>query len=258
MTANFAITASLLFVSLGCKEASPKKTADTSFRPSAATTDYYRQIQDIPPPKGFSRKQHIENSFESYLRNLSLKKDKTVYLFDGRVKPNQQAQFAVIDMPVGNKDLQQCADAIMRLRAEYLFEQKRFDEIIFFDNDASRYTFKAPYTKKNFESYLIRVFGMCGSASLAKQLRSSTMNEVKAGDVFIRGGFPGHAVIVVDVVEKGNNKKFLLAQSYMPAQDIHVLNNPTSADGSPWYDADDATELVTPEYTFLKTELKKW
>lgn len=29
-------------------------------------------------------------------------------------KQNQQAQFAVLDISVGNKNLQQCADAVMR------------------------------------------------------------------------------------------------------------------------------------------------
>ena len=40
----------------------------------------------------------------------SFKKDKTVYLFDGSQKINQQAQFAVLNISVGKKNLQQCAD----------------------------------------------------------------------------------------------------------------------------------------------------
>jgi len=35
----------------------------------------------------------------------------------------------VLDVRVGNKNLQQCADAIMRLRAEYLFQQQWYNAI---------------------------------------------------------------------------------------------------------------------------------
>jgi hypothetical protein len=79
------------------------------------------------------------------------------------------------------------------------------------------------------------------------------------GDVLIRGGFPGHAVIVIDVaINKGGKKIYLLAQSYMPAQDIHVLINPVNKLLSPWYEVHDKTNIETPEYTFTKFELKRW
>jgi len=61
------------------------------------------------------------------------KKNKTVYLYDGSVKRNQAAQFAVLDISTGNKDLQQCADAVMRLRARFLFATQQYDHIIFYE-----------------------------------------------------------------------------------------------------------------------------
>ena len=188
-----------------------------------------------------------------------MKKDKTVYQFDGSIKYNQAAQFAVLDISVGKKDLQQCADAVMRLRAEYLYERKDFDKINFTDNNGKQYIFQNPHTRKNLDSYLDRVFGMCGTASLSKQLRTQDIINVEQGDVLIRGGFPGHAVIVMDIaINDTGNKIFLLAQSYMPAQDIHVLNNPSNKNLSPWYEVNDETIIETPEYTFTKYELKRW
>ena len=226
------------------------------------TTDAnpYERIGDIPLPKGFERPPVDPGSFAAWLRNVRLKKDKTVYLFNGQPKYNQSAQFAVLDMSVGDKDLQQCADAVMRLRAEYLFEKKTFDQIVFYDNSNVSYRFSAPYTRENFTAYLSRVFGMCGSASLSKHLAPvHSFGDIQAGDVLIRGGFPGHAVMVMDMaVDSSGRKIYLLAQSYMPAQNIHVLKNPLYDFLSPWYLVNGRELIQTPEYTFYATELKQW
>lgn len=224
----------------------------------AEKTNPYASIEAIPLPAGFKRLATDSTSFASWLRKRNLKKDKTVYLFNGEEKTDQGVQFAVLDIPVGDKDLQQCADAVMRLRAEYLFDIKRYTDIKFFDNANSKYEFTVPYTKEHLYTFLEKVFGMCGSASLSKQLHTKNINDIIPGDVFIRGGFPGHAEIVMDVaVNDSTGKKiFLLAQSYMPAQDIHVLLNPRNKNLSPWYQAEE--DIITPEYVFDKKELKAW
>lgn len=220
-------------------------------------TNPYPTIAAIPTPAGFTRMEEDSTSFAGWLRNRHLKKNKTVYLYNGDEKQNQRAQFAVLDITVGSQDLQQCADAVMRLRAEYLFETKKFTDIVFTDNANTRYQFTEPYNRTHFTSYLNRVFGMCGSASLSKQLHTKKIAEIIPGDVLIRGGFPGHAAIVTDVAIDENGKKmFMLAQSYMPAQDIHVLVNPRNEKLSPWYEIDN--EIISPEYVFLKEELKGW
>ena len=220
----------------------------------------YRTISTIPLPTGYARIKTGSNSFASWLGNIALKENKTVYLFNGNAKTNQLAQFAVLDISVGNKDLQQCADAVMRLRAEYLFAEKRFDAISFTDNEHTVYSFQPPYTRENFMNYMERVFGMCGSASLSKQLQPvDDFSAIQPGDVLIRGGFPGHAAIVTDVAENAAGKKiFTIAQSYMPAQDIHLLVNPANENISPWYEVNNDKRIVTPEYLFYKTELKRW
>ncbi len=240
----------------------PENFNDSSIPPlseAAIDTNPYGSINEIPFPAGFARIKREHNSFANWLLNVKLKKDKTVYKFDGAPKANQNAQFAVLDISVGDKDLQQCADAVMRLRAEYLFAAEQYGEIHFTDNAGTVYQFNEPYTIKNLHIYLQRVFGMCGSASLAKQLRGISFKDIEPGDVIIRGGFPGHAVIVMDVAINMEGKKvFLLAQSYMPAQDIHVLVNPRNNDLSPWYLIDENLAIYTPEYLFKTSELKTW
>ena len=51
-------------------------------------------------------------------------------------------------------------------------------------------------------------------------------------------------------------KIFLLAQSYMRAQDMHILLNPVNEKLSPWYEITD--DIICPEYAFTKDELKTW
>lgn len=102
-------------------------------------------------------------------------------------------------------------------------------------------------------------FGQCGSASLEKQLHSIALKDVLPGDVLIKGGFPGHAMIVTDVaVNKGGKKLFMLAQSYMPAQDIHIVKNMNDTELSPWYKADGVDVIETPEWDFSSKQLRRW
>jgi hypothetical protein len=104
------------------------------------------------------------------------------------------------------------------------------------------------------------VTGCCGSASLEKPLKPvAGINEIKAGDIFIKGGFPGHAMLVVDIAINDKGKKFfMLAQSYMPAQDIHIVKNPADEALSPWYEVSDSNEIITPEWKFYKNQLRQW
>ena len=80
------------------------------------------------------------------------------------------------------------------------------------------------------------------------------------GDVLIIGGTPGHAETVMDMaVDKQGRKVFLLSQSYMPAQEIQVLENPSNPGISPWYELWEAPYMVqTPEYSFRTSDLKRW
>ena len=255
------IPATLMLVCLSCHGNAPgiKEKIVPEIRKQQNDEDSYPDVFSIPVPAGYKILQNDSSSFSCWLLNIPLKKDKTVYLYDGSRKANQAAQFAVLDISTGNKNLQQCADAVMRLRAEYLYEQKRFSEIIFRDNAGTSYQFKTPYNNPHFQQYLERVFGMCGSASLSKQLSPINLSQIKPGDVLIRGGFPGHAAIVMNVAVNNSGKKiFMLAQIYMPAQDIHILLNPSDKNLSPWYEVNDEYYITTPEYIFNRNELKEW
>ncbi len=238
--------------------------------------------QRIQPPSGYTRISREEGSLASWLRGLPLRAPGTeVRLFDGRVKPYQDGAFAVVDIDVGPEDLQQCADAVIRLRAEYLLQAGCADRIAFDFTSGHRARWvdwragRRPVVSGNnvswamrggpdssyrsFRRYLNSVFIYAGSFSLTRELEVvQDSSAVLPGDVFIHGGFPGHAVLVADVARNAQGERvFLLAQSYMPAQDIHLLRNPEGRD-SPWYQARSEGELATPEWTFRYSELRRF
>jgi hypothetical protein len=235
----------------------------------------------IPAPAGYVREVAAEGSFEAWLRRLPLLPGRPpVLLHDGRRKGNQDAHHAVVDIDVGRRDLQQCADAVMRLRAEYLYAAGRAAAISFHATSGDALPFarwqrgerprlagsrllwvgggSADSSHAAFRRYLDLVFTYAGSQSLAGELRPVPMADLRAGDVFIRGGFPGHAVIVVDTARdpSSGRRVFLLAQSYMPAQQVHVLRNPARDD--PWYELVPGVPVVTPEWTFQAHELRRF
>ena len=59
-------------------------------------------------------------------------------------------------------------------------------------------------------------------------------------------------------VDSADNKIYLIAQSYMPAQDIHILVNPDEG-LNPWYSASSPNPFIySPEWTFSKKQLRRW
>jgi len=224
-------------------------------------------VKDIPLPDGYERVTVAASSFAAYLRNLPLRKDKTIYLYNKQPKANQSLHYAVIDISTGDKDLQQCADAIMRLRAEYFYAKRSYDSILFPKGEHAVYQFSS-YHEKNvpdnrtlFMHFMETVFINCGTYTLEQQLKPvKDFTAMQIGDVFVKGGAPGHAEIVVDMaVNKQTGKKiYLLAEGYMPAQDIHVLLNPSNTNLGPWYEADPQKEIITATWIFTKGQLRRW
>lgn len=241
-------------------------------------------VNRIIAPDGFSKVSVTEGSFAQWLRHLPLKTgNPPVMLYDGSPRTYQEGHYAVVDIDVGERDLQQCADAIIRLYAEYAYSLAMFEKIAFTLTNGDTATFHTwiagyrPRVSHNvitwhmeadpdssysaFRDYLGFVFTYAGTYSLSQQLsRVDKPDEIAIGDIFIQGGFPGHAVLVIDVAvnKKTGKKVFLLCQSYMPAQDIHILKNLNASDLSPWYATDSEDSLHTPEWTFLQDDLKRF
>lgn len=223
----------------------------------------------IAPPPGAVRAPLPAASFSAWLRGLPLlPAGSPVLLFDGHKKNRQDVHAAVVALDVPPRDLQQCADAVMRMRAEYLLSLGR-PELIAFHPDPGKpraLTYRGT-SRADFNRYLIRVFAEAGSASLQAELPLAE-GPVQPGDVLIQGGHPGHAVLVLDVAESTATagqpaRRFLLiAQSFMPAQQFHIVRNLGDAALSPWFDEaalDRPSGLATPEWLpFFRRNVRRF
>lgn len=238
----------------------------------------------FPPPAGFERVPVAEGSYAAWLRGLPLKAaGEPALLYDGSPKPGA-VYAAVVDIDVGGRDLQQCADTVMRYRAEYLWHAGRADEIAFhftsgFLCEWSRYrqgwrvrvdgndvrwerTGRADDSRDAFRRYLDLVFNYAGTRSLeAYETEPVAPVDMRKGDLILRGESPGHVVQVVDMAAAPDGRKcFLLVQGYMPAQEGHIRKSFEADWMGPWYTlpADAAGELRTPEYTFDWDDLRRF
>lgn len=235
----------------------------------------------ILPPDGYERGKVDENSLTAFLRNYSMKEDKSpVLLYNGEQKGNQSAHIAVLQLPMESGNLQQCADSIMRIYAEYFWQIQEYDRIRFhfvsgFLADYSKWregyriavdgnqaswikNAKPDDSYESFCKYLRMVFAYAGTVSMEKESKLLELSDMEVGDIFLKAGSPGHVVMVIDVCEdKQGNKAFLLGQGYMPAQEFHVLKNPQN-EADPWhYQAEMSYPLKTPEYTFAEGSLRR-
>ena len=99
------------------------------------TTAYER----FNAPEGYTKVECEEGSFGEYLRNYNLKEygEKALYYNDKRgsgeelVYSDETSTVGVFQQQDTLTHWQQCADSIMMLYAEYLWENARYDEIVF-------------------------------------------------------------------------------------------------------------------------------
>lgn len=262
--------------------AQEKEETDSEI-PEKEITDATGKTLDtrIRVPDGYKRVKAKEDSFASFLRNYKMKKDKSpVLLYDRRKKGNQNAHVAVFKLPIENEDLQQCADSVMRVYAEYYWQKEEYDKIAFHFVDGFLAEYKkwrqgyriqvtdggttwvktesADNSYETFKKYLRMVFAYAGTLSMENESKKIKLSAIQAGDIFIKGASPGHVVMVVDVCKDENGKKaFLLAQGYMPAQEFHVLKNPMHEEDPWYYEEEMQYPFVTPEYTFDKGSLRR-
>ena len=94
----------------------------------------------LQEPKIVSSESFAKQSWQYFLQHLPVKKG-VVLDYEGNTVANQWKQDGIVQYDVGKADLQQCADALMRIRAEYLFGQRKYTEIGFHFADGHYYSY---------------------------------------------------------------------------------------------------------------------
>lgn len=229
-----------------------------------------RLASSLPPPEGYKRIQVTKDSFGAWLRGLPLRPEGTPVLsHQGTtiLAAGDSRLAAVVELDVGTANLQQCADSVIRLHAEWLWAGKQPDRLAyrFTSGDLaawSRYAAgdrarvagskvtwvrsAAPdASRASFRAWLDLVFTYAGTHSLSSLKARPSREDVRPGDFFVLGGSPGHVVLVLDVAANAAGKKVaLLGQGFMPAQDFHVL----AAEGETgvWFPLEEGEDVVTP------------
>lgn len=237
----------------------------------------------ITVPEGYERVVYSENTFQHYVQNYPLKSfGSKIINYDGNEYGYQRGHVGILEIPVPSNGLQQCADALIRIRSEYLWETNQKNAIGFnFTSghycswkqyaegyrpkvNGSRVSFHktagADTSEANFYRYLNLIYTYAGTQSLFDELKSiETVEEVQVGDMLIYPGSPGHVVMVVDeVVNSSGEKLFILAQGNTPAQSVHILKNPNDSRISPWYELEMGAYLEIPTYYFNETRFVRF
>lgn len=229
-------------------------------------------------PDGYKRVVYKDGSFQEYLRHYQLKPyGSKIINYDDSEYFAQDWHEAILEIPVPSNGLQQCADALMRIRSEYLWKQNRKDEIGFNFTSGhycswSRYaqgyrpkikgnkvtfhkTARANHSKTNFYKYLNLIYTYAGTLSMHSELPKVSIRDIRIGDMLVKPGSPGHIEIVVDeIINKKGDKMYLLAQGNTPAQNVCLLKNFEDIAISPWYKFEENTPVYTPSYYFDKVK----
>lgn len=234
-------------------------------------------------PKGFKRVEYAKGSFQEYLRNYELKPfGSKIINYDDSQYFWQSGHVGVLEIPVPKNGLQQCADALIRVRSEYLWDNNRKDEIGFnFTSghycswlkyaegyrpkiDGNKVSFHKTaakdHSKTNFYKYLNLIYTYSGTLSLYNELtKINDVSKLQIGDMLIKGGTPGHIAIICDeIVNETGDKLFLLFQGNTPAQSVHLVKNLDDSTISPWYKLEKDAVIPVSNYTFYDSKFVRF
>lgn len=222
-------------------------------------------IGEIAAPAGFERVKVPQGSFSAFIREFPLqRRGSHMKCFNGKLAYGQYFGYAVLDLPMIS-DIEQCADAVMRVRGEYLWSKGLYDRIHFHSVAGKDMRYGGGADREAFEKYLCHVYDSANTASLRKYMNKKDFMDIAPGDVLVyeapSAGMYGHAVLVADVAVDPitGTRALMLAQSSTPALTMHVIRNILHPIKSPWVMIDDSDDTISISgIHFKKTDLRGW
>ena len=273
----FSVIIVVLIVVSQLKETRPVVTAmKTVFiQPDLINKKGNTILTRVTTPKGYERVTYPQGTFQHFIQNYRLKDfGSKVINYDGSEYFYQSGHIGILDVSVPKNGLQQCADALIRLRSEYLW-QKNQQSKIGFEFTSGHYCSWKKYaegyrpkikgnkvsfhkiatednSKANFYKYLNLIYTYSGTLSLYTELpKVNDSNNLKIGDMLVYPGTPGHIIMIVDEAKnETGEKRFILAQGNTPAQSVHMLKNPNDNSINPWYTLELGSYVEVPGYYF--------
>jgi hypothetical protein len=243
--------------------APPLAPSDAVYPWGPSTTSERLDARFRAPPGGFTRVNVAAGSFGEFLRTLPLQPEGSPVVDYRGLKLYSEGRHpnivAVADLDVGSRDLQHCADVIIRLHAEWRYgrgehdlnyrsvsgQQLSYRGYVAGDRaivEGKNIVIRRASSPRKDDHVLLRgwlddVFNWAGTASLERDAKKVARSDLQPGDFFVMSGSPfGHAVLILDAAKDDKGRTaLLLGQSYMPAQSFQVLR---PSNDSAWFIVD--------------------
>lgn len=228
------------------------------------------------PPQEYTRAEAAEGTFAAYLRDLPLKPDGTsVAQHDGTV--SSAAAAAVVDIDIGTSDRCQLTDALLLLRARFLFDTGRKNDIQFYFSSGFLYDFTTYTTGRRVKingndvrwvakeaagdtlpdlyNYLGTLYSYSRAASVKANDTKQT-GQIVPGAVFTNDG----GAMIADVARNDTTGETLviLVRGGSPASDLYVVKNIQLPDLSPWISVSAGGGIYLDGVTFLESDAREF
>jgi hypothetical protein len=225
-----------------------------------AQSNLLRRIEDIPvTDSAYQRVEVAEVSdFGHWLRQLALKPvGSPVLSYKGKVRKTAQdtTVAAVISLDIQGRRQEQCMDILIRLYAEYLWQNSSAEGLslplpsgVWLSWPAWReglrpefhgvqvklkHQAEADSSFQNYENYLRLIYSESHTQQFYHGLKPIDRQDLKIGDFIVSRGSKSHAVMIVDLARnKRGQLVALIGHGDTPACEFYLLNYRIN---NPWF-----------------------